>query len=86
MAIPMAPQAKLLGFVSVEVGTAKIKLPVHALEFETDGVSESPGGLVAEGEGLGILVDANASESQRSAQISKAANEAIGRLSRKFLN
>ncbi len=86
MAIHMAPQAKLLGFVSVEVGTAQIKLPVHALAFESDGVSDSPGGLVSEGDGLGILVDSNASESERSAQISKAANEAIGRLSRKFLN
>ena len=82
----MAHPTKLLGFVSVEIGHATVKLPIHEMQFESDGVSESPGGLVQEGEGLGILVDAKASDSERSARISQAVKEAVQRLSRKFLN
>lgn len=85
MAISTSPQGKLIGYVSVEVGKARVRLPVHALEFESDGVS-SPGGLVAEGDKMGILVDANATESERQAQVSRATKEAVGLLSRRFLN
>jgi len=79
------PQAKLLGYVNVEIGSTHVRLPVHALEFESDGVS-APGGLIAEGDKMGILVDANATESERQAQVSRAAQEAVGLLSRRFLN
>lgn len=82
--------ARLLGFVQVRVGTQVFALPVQAVHFERDQVSDVPaGGFFAE-EGAanqyGIIVDGDASESDVEAQIRKGSEEAVRHISQKFLN
>ena len=81
--------ARLLGFVQVRVGAKVFALPVQAVHFERDQVSDAPaGGFFAEGGGeqYGIIVDGDASESDVQAQIRRGSEEAVRHISQKLLN
>jgi hypothetical protein len=84
----LGQNARLLGFVQVQVGSKTYALPVQAVHFERDGRSESPaGGFFTEESGqYGIIVDDDASDSDVQAQIMKASAEAVRHISQKFLN
>ncbi len=82
--------ARLLGFVQVRVGAKVFALPVQAVHFERDQVSDSPaGGFFADEDAAnqyGIIVDGDASESDVQAQIRRGSEEAVRHISQKFLN
>jgi hypothetical protein len=81
--------ARLLGFVQVQVGPKTFALPVQAVHFERDGEAKSPaGGFFTEDEPgqYGIIVDGDASDSDVQAQILKASEAAVRHISMKFLN
>jgi hypothetical protein len=82
--------ARLLGFVQVQVGPKVYALPVQAVHFERDGESNAAAGgfFTADDElhDYGILVDGDASESDVQAQIMKASMEAARHFSQKLLN
>lgn len=82
--------ARLLGFVQVRVGAKVFALPVQAVHFERDQVSDTPaGGFFADDSSAtqyGIIVDGDASESDVQAQIRKGSEDAVRHISQKFLN
>jgi hypothetical protein len=93
--------SRLLGYVQVHVGSRTVALPVQAIDFATNDDARGPGfvndrkdaegnaqagGLFEEGGQLGILVDGAASDADVQAQIVKASEEAVRRLSKRYLN
>ena len=83
--------ARLLGFVQVRIGSNVFALPVQAVHFERDQVSNTPaGGFFADDASAdtqyGIIVDGDASESDVQAQIKKGSEDAVRHISQKFLN
>jgi hypothetical protein len=82
--------ARLLGFVQVRVGAQVFALPVQAVHFQRDQITDVPaGGFFADEEAAeqyGIIVDGDASESDVQAQIQKGSEEAVRHISQKFLN
>jgi hypothetical protein len=80
----LSPSTRLLGFVQVQVGAKVFALPVQAVRFGEEG---GGGGFFTEQSGnIGILVNADASESEVKEQILKAAEEAVQHISRRYLN
>jgi hypothetical protein len=84
----LGQNARLLGYVQVQVGSQVYALPVQAVHFERDRRSINPaGGFFTEESGqFGIIVDGDASESDVHAQIVKASADAVRHISKKFLN
>jgi len=91
----LGQNARLLGYVQVQVGSQVFALPVQAVHFERDrspgddtAVTPDPaGGFFTEDSGqFGIIVDGDASESDVHAQIMKASADAVRHISKKFLN
>ena len=84
----LGQNARLLGYVQVQVGSQVFALPVQAVHFESDSTSRTPAGgfFTEDGGELGILVDGDASESDVHAQIMKASADAVRHISKKFLN
>lgn len=83
----LGTNARLIGFVQVQVGTHVYALPVQAVKVERDRVSITPGGFFQDEAGqYGILVDGDASPDDVQAQIASASAEAVRYISRKFLN
>ncbi len=81
--------ARLLGFVQVQVGPQTFAVPVQAVHFERDGETQSPaGGFFTEDEPgqYGIIVDGDASDSDVQLQILRASQDAVRHISKKFLN
>jgi len=81
--------ARLLGYVQVRVGSRLYALPVQAVHFERDQATEGPAGGFFTDDGMeqyGILVDGDASDSDVHTQISRASEEAVRHISKKFLN
>lgn len=89
----LGQNARLLGYVQVQVGSQVFALPVQAVHFERDrsegdrAIAQPAGGFFSEEGGqLGIIVDGDASESDVHAQIVKASAEAVRHISKRFLN
>jgi hypothetical protein len=88
----LGQNARLLGYVQVQVGSQVFALPVQAVHFERDRKtvhSDDPAGgfFTEEGSGqFGIIVDGDASESDVHAQIMKASADAVKHISKRFLN
>jgi hypothetical protein len=82
--------SRLLGFVQVRVGAQVFALPVQAVHFERDQVSDVPaGGFFADEEAAtkyGIIVDGDASESAMQAQIRQGSEDAVRHISKRFFN
>lgn len=77
--------ARLLGFVQVQVGSQVYALPVQAVRFEKDHDGHAGGFFTDEGQ-LGILVDGEATSGTVESQILRASAEAVQHLSRRLLN
>ena len=83
----LGTNARLIGFVQVQVGTQVYALPVQAVKVERDRTSTPPGGFFHDEAGqYGILVDGDASPADVQAQIAAASAEAVRYISKKFLN
>jgi hypothetical protein len=81
--------ARLLGYVQVQVGSKVFALPVQGVHFERDRTDTAPAGGFFADEGhnqYGILVDVDASEQDVQAQIQRGSEEAVRHISQKFLN
>lgn len=76
---------RLLGIVRVVVGGHVCDLPVQSVPFDSDG-HRAAGGFFAQGDQLGILVDAAAPAAELQALIEAGTAEAVRHLSRKYLN
>jgi hypothetical protein len=76
---------RVVGIVRVVIGGEVFDLPVQSVAFESDGAGTA-GGFFAQGQELGILVDASVSPSEAKAQIERATEEAVRHLSKRFLN
>lgn len=88
----LGQNARLLGYVQVQVGSQVFALPVQAVHFERDreaaSAEDAAGGFFTEeGSGqFGIIVDGDASESDVHAQIMRASADAVKHISKRFLN
>ena len=81
------PEGRFLGYVQVRVASRVYTLPVEAVPFERDGASTQKSGFFIDGaDGLGILVDRDASDKDQRETIERASVDAARHLSRRLLN
>jgi hypothetical protein len=83
------PEGRFLGYVQVRVASRVYTLPVEAVPLGRDGESSQKSGFFAEGDGadgLGILVDSDASDKDQRETIERASVDAARHLSRRLLN
>lgn len=78
------PEGRIVGHVQVKVASRVYEVPVQ--EAPLGGSSSEEGFFVEGKDGLGILVDRDAAESQQRATIEKASEEAASFIAHKFLN
>jgi hypothetical protein len=78
----------LLGVVQVRVHGHLFALPVKAMSFSEGGADGTPGkgGFFADGEELGILVDARGSQADVQRSIENACQDAVRHLSQRYAN
>lgn len=87
MRVTNPAQGRLLGYVDLKVASKVFRLPVAATTVSAGEENAIKEGFFSEGmEGLGIVVDASASESEKQATIARASAEAERFISRRLLN
>jgi hypothetical protein len=87
MRVTSHPEGRFLGYVEVRVASRVYTLPVEAAPLGRDSDPARKAGFFADNtDGLGILVDSDASDTAQRETIEHAAVEAARHLSRKVLN
>jgi hypothetical protein len=81
------PEGRFLGYVQVRVASRVYRLPVEAAPIGRDGKPAREAGFFSDAaDGLGILVDSDATDRIQRETIERASADAARHLSRKLLN
>jgi hypothetical protein len=87
MRVTGRPESRFLGYVQVRVASRVYTLPVEAVPLARDQtIAREAGFFTDAADGLGILVDSDATDKIQRETIERASVDAARHLSRKLLN